>query len=224
MKYSIVLFSLAFWLAKPALSQESQPAAVCAKSASCQEMGFTMTAANCKGKVSLKCPFDQSKYFCNDGIIGEIRLYAGNTAPAGWKIISDSKTVSVSRVSTPKLYETIGTAFGGNSTTYKLPLLYKRFVVGVNSSYPLATTGGEETHMLTKDEMPAHDHGYVGIQNNGMPDGSNDSCSSGNSCPYPGHTCSYPRQAIETYAGQSQNHNNMPPYTTLKYIIFTGTY
>ena len=38
----------------------------CATPPSCAEMGYTMTADDCDGKDTLKCPFNLSEVFCND--------------------------------------------------------------------------------------------------------------------------------------------------------------
>lgn len=195
-----------------AIAQEQQDLAVCAKAASCSDMGFTMTAQQCKGIQSLKCPFDQTKYFCNRGIPGEIRIFAGTTPPEGWLILDGAQ---LSSISYPKLYATIKQTFGGNSSNFNLPDATDRFILGAGPDYSLATKGGEKEHKLTIDEMPSHNHGYGGTTGIGSPDdwGNSTSVGVGNS---------YIRGSQIVSQGGYKSHNNMPPYIQLKYIIYSG--
>jgi microcystin-dependent protein len=58
------------------------------------------------------------------------------------------------------LFAVIGTTYGaGNgTTTFNLPNLGGRMVMGVNGSHALASTGGSETRTLTTTELPPHTH------------------------------------------------------------------
>lgn len=89
------------------------------------------------------------------------------------------------------------------------PDLRGRFVIGAGGSYNVGNTGGEETHTLTLSEMPRHNHSlqsftgsqeYVGyfVSENSYSD-----------------TYSFSTM----YAGDSQPHNNLPPYYALCYIM-----
>jgi len=39
-------------------------AQTCTAAPSCEEMGYTQSASDCTGKISLRCPFDTTAYFC----------------------------------------------------------------------------------------------------------------------------------------------------------------
>ena len=139
---------------------------------------------------------------------GSIIMYGAATAPTGWLLCDGS---AVSRTTYADLFAIIGTTFGvGNgSTTFNLPDLRDRFVVGAGTSYNNNDTGGEATHVLTIDEMPAHSHGiYIGPQ-------------AGGGRPATYHTDSYNQQINTTSVGGGQPHNNLPPYIGLTFIIKT---
>lgn len=165
---------------------------------------------------------------CAPKIAGTIQLYAGATAPAGYLLCDGS---AVSRTDYSALFSAIGTTYGegDGSTTFNLPNLQGRVPVGVSETHALASTGGEETHTLTVDEMPAHNHnvysGYAGTSNtdinidalvyrtlltgvqykeHGSHLGSDDPI------PFIANT------------GTGDPHNNMQPYISLNYIICTG--
>lgn len=89
--------------------------------------------------------------------IGVIHPYAGINAPKGY-LICDGKEVS--RETYAKLFETIGTTYGaGNGTsTFLLPNLLGKTVIGSNTEYPLSSTGGKKDHTLSVEEMPSHTH------------------------------------------------------------------
>ena len=95
----------------------------------------------------------------------------------------------------------------GNNGT---PDLRDRFVLGAGGNYAVDSTGGEATHTLTIDEMPKHNHttqwkSFTGGGGSGFSDPVN---------PETGDL-----YIPTSYVGNSQPHNNMPPYYSLCYIM-----
>ena len=135
----------------------------CGVSKSCDELGYTMTTAQCSGRKYVTCPYDTSKVVCDTGaIIGEIRLWAGSSAPKGWKICDGT---SLSTTTYSALYKVIGTTYGGSGSNFSLPNLKGRVPVGGGYSYAgtgytyaLAETGGANFVQLTSDQIPDHKH------------------------------------------------------------------
>jgi microcystin-dependent protein len=83
--------------------------------------------------------------------------FAGSVAPEGYLLCDGS---AVSRTDYADLFAAIGTVYGAGdgSTTFNVPDLSGRVVLGVSQSHVLGSTGGEATHTLTEQEMPAHSH------------------------------------------------------------------
>lgn len=87
-----------------------------------------------------------------------------------------------------------------------------RMLIAASSTYPVKSTGGEATHMLTIDEMPKHRHSLDSLSYSAGP---SEIDTNGNGVGYKkSHT--YPIYA-STYAGGDAAHNNMPPY----YAVYT---
>lgn len=88
---------------------------------------------------------------------GSVYLFAGNTAPQGYLLCDGS---AVSRDTYATLYAVIGDTFGAGDgvSTFNLPNLSGRVVIGASTNHAFASTGGEETHVLTSAEIPAHAH------------------------------------------------------------------
>lgn len=88
---------------------------------------------------------------------GIIMPFAGTVAPQGCLFCDGS---AVSRTTYAALFAVIGTTYGegDGSTTFNVPDLSGRVVIGVSNSHALGTTGGSETVTLTEDQMPAHSH------------------------------------------------------------------
>ena len=111
-----------------------------------------------------------------------------------------------------------GTLFGGTWQRIE-----GRFLLGASATYGAGSTGGEASHKLTTEELPAHSHS-VNAQNlqggiNG--DVCNSNSGSLNGWDYePAHTNRGGRRftvpAHNTNAtGSGQAHNNMPPYLSV---------
>lgn len=88
---------------------------------------------------------------------GIVLPFAGSTAPQGYLLCDGS---AVSRDTYSALFAVIGTTYGAGdeSTTFNVPNISGRVVLGVSQSHALGTTGGEATHVLTEQELPAHSH------------------------------------------------------------------
>src|SRR5262245_1516974 len=92
--------------------------------------------------------------------VGEIRIFAGNFAPAGW-MFCEGQLLPISEYET--LFNLIGTTYGGDGqSTFALPDLRGRIPLHFGSGFTLAETGGVETVTLTVSQIPAHSHTLLG--------------------------------------------------------------
>src|ERR1700712_2775353 len=88
--------------------------------------------------------------------VGEIRIFAGNFAPAGW-MFCEGQPLPISEYET--LFNLIGTTYGGDGqSTFALPDLRGRIPLHFGNGFTLAETGGVETITLTAAQIPAHTH------------------------------------------------------------------
>jgi microcystin-dependent protein len=86
--------------------------------------------------------------------IGEIVKFAGNFTPGGY-MAAAGQLLSIADNST--LFSLIGTTYGGDGvTTFQLPDLRGRSIVGSSSSTPIGSLVGDTTVALTDDEIPAN--------------------------------------------------------------------
>jgi microcystin-dependent protein len=88
--------------------------------------------------------------------VGEIRMFGGNFAPAGW-MFCEGQLLPISENET--LFQLIGTTYGGDGeSTFALPDLRGRIPIHQGSGFILAETGGDEEVTLGTNQMPAHSH------------------------------------------------------------------
>src|SRR5687768_5904310 len=96
--------------------------------------------------------------------IGEIRMFGGNFAPAGW-MFCEGQLLPISENDT--LFTLIGTTYGGDGQeTFALPDLRGRLPLhaGTGSSgttYQIGEQAGVEQVTLTTNQIPIHNHAWV---------------------------------------------------------------
>src|SRR3979490_2717044 len=95
--------------------------------------------------------------------VGEIRMFAGNFAPAGW-MFCESQLLPISEYET--LFNLIGTTYGGDGqSTFGLPDLRGRVPLHAGNGFILAETGGVEQVTLTVNQIASHSHPLL-VSNN----------------------------------------------------------
>jgi microcystin-dependent protein len=93
--------------------------------------------------------------------VGEIRMFAGNFAPAGWALCN-GQTLSISE--NAALFSILGINFGGNgTTTFNLPNFQATFPIHsgsgpIFSGGYVGLTGGSATIALNTNNLPTHSH------------------------------------------------------------------
>ena len=152
--------------------------------------------------------------------VGEIRMFAGNFAPAGW-MFCEGQLLPISENET--LFNLIGPTYGGDGqSTFALPDLRGRLPLHFGNGFVLGETGGAETITLTAPQIPAHTHAALATTSN-----SNDSNAANNMLSQP--TAFFPYlnvnpvvamapQSISNVGG-SQPHTNFQPYLCVDFII-----
>jgi microcystin-dependent protein len=158
--------------------------------------------------------------------IGEIRMFAGNFAPAGWAFCH-GQLVPISE--NDALFTLIGTTYGGDGQeTFALPDLRGRLPLhqGTNpstgSTYVLGQNGGVEEVTLTVQQIPTHSHPMLGtnsIANDATP--ANNVVAQVST--FDGYQSTPGGQAMApnsvSSVGGSQPHTNLQPYLCVNFII-----
>jgi microcystin-dependent protein len=151
--------------------------------------------------------------------VGEIRMFAGNFAPAGW-MFCEGQLLPISEYET--LFNLIGTTYGGDGqSTFQLPDLRGRLPVHFGNGFTLAETGGAETVTLTTSTIPAHSHPFLASLTAGgtrNPTGNVLGTAVGGSF-YDQLTPTTALGASISNIGGSQPHDNFQPYLCVSFII-----
>ena len=177
---------------------------------------------------------------------GTIEIYSGTTIPNGYLLCNGQ---AVSRTTYANLFKTIGTTYGtGNgSTTFNLPNINGRTIIGEDTTHALGTTGGTDNTTLTTANLPSHTHSIPSLS--GTATGGNHRHSMSNDV-YNGNGSGYEIVSVGsgsqifyyngTYytnysgdlsltvitsasttgsSGNGTSFTNMQPFITMKYII-----
>jgi microcystin-dependent protein len=152
--------------------------------------------------------------------VGEIRIFAGNFAPAGW-MFCEGQLLPISEYET--LFNLIGTTYGGDGqSTFALPDMRGRIPLHFGNGTTLAETGGVEAVTLTTAQLPAHSHPMMASSSTGTqlsPAGNVTAQSDSISLYRAGAGVSQLASQSVTSTGGSQPHTNFQPYLCLDFII-----
>lgn len=154
--------------------------------------------------------------------VGEIRMFAGNFAPAGW-MFCEGQLLPISENET--LFQLIGTTYGGDGqSTFALPDLRGRLPIHQGNGFVPAEIGGAEEITLTLLQIPSHTHSFMGstaIANQNAPTNAVPATSTGSTVfPY-GTDQPQTNLAAASISpvGGSQPHTNFQPYLCISFII-----
>jgi microcystin-dependent protein len=102
--------------------------------------------------------------------VGEIKLFAGSFAPAGWAMCQ-GQLMPISENDT--LFNLIGTMYGGDGQeTFGIPDLQGRLPVhagqgpGISQNYQQGEMAGVESVTLSTQQIPVHNHAVLITQTN----------------------------------------------------------
>lgn len=158
--------------------------------------------------------------------IGEIRLFAGNFAPAGWELCQ-GQLMSIAESDT--LFMLFGATYGGDGeTTFALPDLRGRAPIHQGTlsgqTFKVGQEGGTELVPLTPAEIPSHSHrlqSFGGNPSQTSPAGA--LLSDTGPSQLRAYGTSNPKVALAptsvAAAGNGVPHDNMQPFLAVSYVI-----
>jgi microcystin-dependent protein len=152
--------------------------------------------------------------------VGEIRMFGGNFAPAGW-MFCDGQLLPIAENDT--LFNLIGTTYGGDGqSTFALPDLRGRLPIHQGNSFILAQTGGAEQITLTTQQIAPHNHPFIATLNLG---GTNAPANNvlAQTSTVKVYSAVAPSVSLGplaiTQTGGNQPHTNFQPYLCVSFII-----
>jgi len=164
--------------------------------------------------------------------IGEIRMFSGNFAPAGWAMCN-GQLIPIAQ--NTALFSILGTTYGGNGkTNFALPDLRQRMPLHAGTGpgltpRDLGEQGGEASTTLTALQMPSHSHGMSAANATASVQSPANALLAKPvtvSAPYHDAAAVAPSPAGPLgNAGGSSPHNNLQPYLVVNFIIaLTGIF
>jgi microcystin-dependent protein len=154
--------------------------------------------------------------------VGEIRMFAGNFAPAGW-MFCEGQLVPIAE--NEVLFAVIGTSYGGDGeSTMGLPDLRGRIPIHQGNGFVLAENGGAEQITLTVNQIAAHSHPFLAsgdVATAVSPTGSLAASTNVSKKVYAAAASPVTVMAPQSTGatGGSQPHSNFQPYLCINFII-----
>jgi Microcystin-dependent protein len=158
--------------------------------------------------------------------IGEIRMFAGSFAPAGWAMC-DGQLMPISE--NDAMFVLLGTTYGGDGQeTFGLPDLQGRVPIhagqgpGLSQNYQLGEKAGTESVTLTVNQIPIHTHTMLASADQASTPNPQNSvlAETVTALTYINDTANAALNAnAVTPVGGSQPHENMMQYLVITFII-----
>jgi microcystin-dependent protein len=158
--------------------------------------------------------------------VGEIRMFGGNFAPAGWAFCA-GQLIPIS--DNDVLFNLIGTTFGGDGqATFALPDLQGRAPMHPGPGFQqIGEKTGTETVTLTGPQLQIHSHNALTTGQAGTTNVPNDSTIFANTGTAGAITTYLPpggaqqpfKPSMLTMTGGNQPHENMQPFLVVSFII-----
>jgi microcystin-dependent protein len=152
--------------------------------------------------------------------IGEIRMFGGSFAPAGWNFC-DGSLLQISQ--NDAFFQLIGTTYGGDGeSTFAVPNLNGRVPMHQGASFVIGQSSGTERVTISAQQTPIHNHAMIATSNisNQTDVANNVVAQSSTGKLYVEDT---PTAALSnlvvSQVGGSQSHDNMQPYLCVSFII-----
>ena len=156
--------------------------------------------------------------------VGEIRMFGGNFAPAGWAFC-DGSLLPISENET--LFQLIGTTYGGDGQdTFALPNLQGRLPMHMGTgsfgtTYQIGEMSGAEEVTLTTQQIPVHNHAPAAVGGNGNQSTPQNGVWAGVGTSI--YTTNPPGTALNNtlggLTGGNQPHENRMPFLCVSFII-----
>ena len=152
--------------------------------------------------------------------VGEIRMFAGNFAPAGWAFCNGQQ-MPISENET--LFQLIGTTYGGDGQeTFNLPNLQSRLPMHQGNGFTIGEMAGTEQETLTVQQTPVHNHAYIGttaLADEATPGGNVFAQATTITVFIEDSPVANLAPQAMAPVGGSQPHDNMHPYLVINFII-----
>ena len=155
----------------------------------------------------------------SEPFLAEIRMVGFNFAPRGWAFC-DGQILPINQ--NQSLYSLLGTTYGGDGrTSFALPDLRGRVPIHVGNGYAQGQKSGEETHTLSSNEMPQHEHALQASAGNGNQTGpgGNLFANAGTDLYNDPQTLVNLNSGTVSNTGGGQAHNNMQPFLAVNFCI-----
>lgn len=153
--------------------------------------------------------------------VGEIRMFGGNFAPAGW-MFCEGQLLPIADNDT--LFRLIGTTYGGDGqSTFGLPDLRGRLPVHQGNGFVLGRTGGVEAVSLTVNQIPVHYHAMQAALSPASDTNPANNMLAKTLVNVSAYGTDAPTTTLQpnslSPAGGSQPHDNFQPYLCVDFII-----
>jgi microcystin-dependent protein len=150
--------------------------------------------------------------------VGEIRIFAGNFAPAGW-MLCQGQMLAISQYDT--LFNLIGTTYGGDGqSTFAVPSLASRVPIHQGAGFVMGQNGGSETVTLNVNQVPSHTHTVMATTNSNSASLPNGNLLAMGPDIYDQNVAGTATMAPTiSSVGGSQPHDNLQPYLALNFIL-----